>query len=79
MEHLKQFYDEVISHIYTSDSILLMGPGAAKKQLFKRMDQQHLSDKIVSVEVVDKMSDYEIKMKMKEIFMNQHQNYKTMH
>jgi hypothetical protein len=55
---LNTYYDEVIGQIRDADSILIMGPGAAKHELQKRLDENHLGEKIVGVETVDNLTEH---------------------
>ena len=66
--HLNRYYDEVISHIRDSESILLFGPGEAKGELEKRLATKGLSGRIVGVETVDKMTAPQIAAKVRQHF-----------
>ena len=59
-EHLNGFYDEVISSIRETESILILGPGEAKGELKKRLEKEHLSQRIVGIKTSDKMTDKQI-------------------
>jgi hypothetical protein len=65
-EYLNSYYDEVISSLWNSGAILLMGPGEAKCELKKRLEINNLNGRIVDVETVDKMTDYQIVAKARE-------------
>lgn len=58
--HLDRYYDEVITHLRTADSILVVGPGEAKTELQARLRQDALDGRVVGVEAVDKMTDRQI-------------------
>jgi hypothetical protein len=66
--HLNRYYDEVISSIRDAESILLFGPGEAKKELEKRLAGQGLGGRIVAVETADKMTGGEISAKVRQHF-----------
>ena len=66
--HLQKYYDEVIATIRHADSILILGPGEAKIELKKRLESQHLGERIVGIETLDKMSDRQISAKVREHF-----------
>jgi stalled ribosome rescue protein Dom34 len=55
--HLKEYYDKVISHLSDADSIFIVGPGEAKGELKKRIQRKRLRGQIAKVETVDKMTD----------------------
>jgi stalled ribosome rescue protein Dom34 len=59
-EHLNSFYNEVISSLWNSGAILIMGPGEAKGELKKRIEINNLKGRIIDVETVDKMTDPQI-------------------
>ena len=54
--HLDTYYDEVISHLRDAKVILIFGPGEAKGELVKRIERDKLSERIVRIETVDKMT-----------------------
>jgi len=66
--HLQRYYDEVIAAIGDAESILIFGPGEAKGELKKRLERNNLGGRIAAVEPVDKMSDRQIALKVREHF-----------
>ena len=66
--HLNRYYDEVITNIRDAESILLVGPGEAKRELEKRLATKGLGGRIVGIETVDKMTDRQIAAKVREHF-----------
>jgi stalled ribosome rescue protein Dom34 len=67
--HLQQYYDEVVAAIRDADSILIMGPGEAKGELEKRLEQERLSGRIVGIETVDKLTEPQIVAKVRQHFL----------
>jgi len=65
---LNTYYDEVIASIRDAESILIFGPGVAKGELKKRLDENNLSDRISGVETVDNMTDPQIAAKVRQYF-----------
>ena len=65
----KSYYDEVISYIRAAESILIFGPGEAKLELKKRLEDLELEDRIVGMETVFKMTDNEIVTKVRQRFI----------
>lgn len=63
--HLNQFYDEVIVAVRDAAFILLFGPGEAKGELKKRLDDARLGARIVAIETADKMSNRQIAAKVR--------------
>ena len=57
---LNRFYDEVVSCIREAESILILGPGEAKGELRKRLEQDNLSRRIVGIKTSDKMTEKQI-------------------
>lgn len=58
--HLSKYYDKVIVALRGAESILILGPGEAKGELEDRLGQKGLSERIVGVETVDKMTDAQL-------------------
>jgi hypothetical protein len=65
---LNTYYDEVIAAIRDADSILIMGPGAAKHELQKRLEENRLGAKVVGVETVDNLTEPQIAAKVRQHF-----------
>ena len=66
-EHLGRYFDEVIRQVGQPESLLIFGPGEAKRQLEARLSRSpRLSDRIVGIETTDKMTDPQIAAKVKE-------------
>jgi hypothetical protein len=66
--HLNIYYDAVIACIRDAESILIFGPGEAKGELKKRLDRNKLSERIVGIETIDKMTDRQIAAKVRRYF-----------
>jgi len=69
-KHLNTYYNEVISCIRDADSVLIFGPGEAKGELKKHLEREGLGERIVGIETVDKMTDPQIKVKVRQHFLN---------
>ena len=67
-DHLKVFYDEVITSIRDADSIWIFGPGEAKVELENRLKHDELGARIVGIETVDKMTYHQIAAKVRSQF-----------
>jgi stalled ribosome rescue protein Dom34 len=70
-EYLNSYYDEVISSLWNSGAILIMGPGEAKGELKKRLEIDNPNGRIVDVETTDKMTDCQIVAKAREHSLKQ--------
>lgn len=68
MGQLDQYYKEVIAAIREVESILIFGPGEAKGELKKHLDQARLGENIVALETSDKMTDNQVAAKVREYF-----------
>jgi hypothetical protein len=66
--NLGRYYDAIIGHIRDADSIRIFGPGEAKDELAKRLESKNLSQRIVSIEAADKLTDPQIAAKVREYF-----------
>ena len=65
---LNSYYAEVIAVIRDADAIQIFGPGEAKGELEKRLENEGLKGRIVGIETVDKMTDRQIAAKVREHF-----------
>jgi hypothetical protein len=67
--HLGEYYDKVIAHIGDdARSILIFGPGEAKYELKKRLENVGMLDNIVSVDDADSLTDRQIATRVRERF-----------
>jgi stalled ribosome rescue protein Dom34 len=69
---LNNYYDAVIEEVRDADSILIFGPGEAKNELKERLVENNLSERIVGIETVDKMTNPQIAAKTRKYFADQH-------
>jgi stalled ribosome rescue protein Dom34 len=67
--HLNNYYDEVISYIRNAESILIFGPGEAKRELKERLENEKPHGNIIGIETVDKMTDNQIVAKVRQHFL----------
>ena len=67
-KHLNGFYGKVLSHIRDAESVLIFGPGEAKGELKKLMEQNNLHDRVVVTESADKMTDRQIAARARQYF-----------
>ena len=67
-DHLGRYYDEVIAYLRDADSILIFGPGVAKSELQKRLEEQALNERIVGIETTDSMTDAQAAAKVRKYF-----------
>lgn len=65
---LDKYYDEVITHMGDADPIHIFGPGEAKGELEKRIEQKGHKDTTVTTETTDKLTDNQIAAKAREHF-----------
>jgi len=66
--HLGEYYDKIVEHIHDAEEIVIFGPGVAKHELEKRLEQEGLAIHIVSMEEAEKMSDLQIGIKVQKRF-----------
>ena len=67
--HLNIYYDAVIACFRDAESILIFGPGEAKRELKKRLEREKIGGRIVGIETVDKMTDHQIVAKVRHRFL----------
>ncbi len=65
---LQIYYDAVIACIRHADFILIFGPGEAKGELKKHLVKNKLGGRIVGMETIDRMTDHQIALKVREFF-----------
>ena len=67
--HLRVYYDSVVSRVKGANGILLLGPGEAKHELEKRIQDEGLGDRIVGVEAADKLTDHQVAARARKQFL----------
>jgi len=66
---LNEFYNEIIERIEFSKGIYILGPGIVKKGLSKQIEaDNNLKDKLFAVDTSDKLTDNQLKAKVKDFF-----------
>ena len=65
---IKTYYDEVVLAVGEAKSILLFGPGEAKGELKKRLEEKKLGGRIEAVKTEDTMTDRQIAAKVRDYF-----------
>ena|SRR5450631_626260 len=70
---LNAYYDEVIAALRNVESLLICGPGEAKKELEKRLEKNGLGGRVAAVEAADKMTDRQMAARTREYFGDRHQ------
>ncbi|HTO77478.1 MAG TPA: hypothetical protein VMQ61_15500 [Thermoanaerobaculia bacterium] len=70
-EHLRKYFDAVISRLRDAEAILILGPGEAKHQLEKRLGEEGLAGRIVAVVTADKMTDPQIAARARQQFLRE--------
>ncbi|CAN5822808.1 hypothetical protein BH11VER1_BH11VER1_23990 [soil metagenome] len=67
--HLNTYYDQIIACVHGAGKLLIFGPGEAKGEFRKRLEKEKPSDRVVTVETTDKMTDRQIAAKVREFFL----------
>ncbi len=65
---LNSFYAEVVASVRNAESIYIFGPGVAKGELKKCLDENGLGDQITGVETVDTMTTPQVAAKVRDYF-----------
>lgn len=68
-QHLNTYYDQIIACVHDAGKLLIFGPGEAKGEFKKRLEKQKPSDRVVTLETTDKMTDRQIAAKIREFFL----------
>jgi hypothetical protein len=66
--HLGEYYDKIIAHIRDATEIQIFGPEVAKYELQKHLESEGLSERIVSIEDADKLTDLQIATRVQKRF-----------
>ena len=66
--YLDKYYDEIIAYIRDAAEIQIFGPKVAKYELQKHLENEGLSEHIVSVEEVGKLTDLQIATRVQKRF-----------
>lgn len=67
-EHLKKYFNKIISQIKNADIILIFGPGKAKQELSKYIEKYKFMSRKIEVVTSAKMSDNEILSKVRQYY-----------
>lgn len=59
-EYLNRFYDEVIATTKGADTVLIFGPGEAKNEFKKRLENDKFSANNILIESADKMTEPQV-------------------
>jgi hypothetical protein len=70
--HLNTYYKAVIESIHDAESILILGPGEAKGELKKHLEDARLGERVVGVEAADEMTEPQITAKVRQHFKVNH-------
>lgn len=65
---LDRYYDRVAAHVRGAEAVLIFGPGEAKGELKKHIEQDPAGGRIVGVETTDKMTGPQIVAKVRQRF-----------
>jgi stalled ribosome rescue protein Dom34 len=65
------YFEDIIAHIRDAELIQIFGPGEAKNQLAKHLEQAGLKERILEVATMDNMTDNQVAAKVRERFLAQ--------
>jgi len=69
--HLSHYYQKLVTMIQDADEILIFGPGEAKVEFNKEIAKSKgLAEKVKGIEPADKMTENQIKAKVKEFYVS---------
>ena len=68
MNQLNGFYDKVLKALDGADPLLILGPGEAKGEFQKRLQNKHFPARAVEIATADKMTDRQIAARVREHF-----------
>jgi hypothetical protein len=65
---LARYYDEVIENLQRAQSILIFGPGEAKRELKKRLELSRCDGRVLYLQAAERMTERQIASKVEEHF-----------
>lgn len=65
---LGRYYDEITEYLQDADSIVIFGPGEAKGELQKTLEEKSSSKRIRAIDTADNMTVGEVVAKVREYF-----------
>ena len=68
----KRMYNAVLSAISGVESLFILGPGEAKKELAKHIESKRLRNMLVEIETSDKLTEPQLVAKVRKHFANSH-------
>ena len=69
--HLARYYDEIISCLCETKSILIFGPGEAKGELQKRFEMHPCEARRIALETADKMTEPQVVARVRHHFSHE--------
>ncbi len=68
MMQLETYYDEVLTSLGDANSVLIFGPGEAKREFKKRLTAKKFPAQVADLEAADKMTDPQIAASVRQHF-----------
>lgn len=65
---LSRFYDEVLTHLGETSTLLIFGPGEAKIEFQKHVESSRNPPQHISVETADKLTEAQFLARVREFF-----------
>ena len=65
---LEKYYAQILQKIKGADHIYLMGPGLAKKELLKYLEEHHMGDRISGFHAKDNLTTRQVAAETREFF-----------
>ena len=67
-DQLAHYYDKIITHLRDATDVYIMGPGEAKIEFQKHLEERKLPAQILRVEPADKLTDAQIAARVRSSF-----------
>jgi len=68
-EMVNHYYEAVATHLKDATAILIMGPGPAKSEFQKHLENHKFGGAIIGVEAADNLTDPQIVVKVRTAFL----------
>ncbi len=68
-QDLNRYYDEVILSLHAATTILILGPGEAKRELHKRLERKPQDKREITVATVGRLTENQVVAKVRQHFL----------
>lgn len=67
-DQVNEYYNKIIAQLQDAEALQIFGPGEAKSELKKRLDDLHWAEYSITLETIGNLTDHQIAEKVRERF-----------